>query len=357
MGNTPNVSIIMPTYNREKLLPKAINSVINQVYTNWELIIVDDGSTDNTRKLVDNYSRLDQRIRYIRNNRNKGPSGARNCGILQCKGEYIAFLDSDDEWFNYHLKDSIEVLENEDVCVCFALWIENRSGKLVQYDQQPGIKEQFEDAFRDLTPEIKNNLVFFDERFYEYAITTNLYCYHINTMVFKKDILHSVDLFNEKLRANEDNDFVYRVFHDFNICLILDYHFTYNQGQDNIYLFIDRTNISVEDILGNRNFIERLTFNWTHQNRLYRITKKFIKKSTRIKDKKECLRVINKYMGKKYFALGYINRETGKWKARYFYLMSLFYDYDEITLIYLAKILVPFYFNSIEVKPPYIELG
>lgn len=357
MKNEPLVSIIMPSYNREGLLPKAINSVINQTYTNWELIIVDDRSTDNTKLLVEQYSQKDQRVRYMMNDRRKGPSGARNCGILNCSGEYIAFLDSDDEWLGHHLTDSMEVLMNENVSVCFSLWIENRLGKLVKYDHQPEIKKQFDEAMTDLMPRIKNNVIFFDERFYEYTLIKTFYCYHINTMVFKKDVLNSVGLLNEELRANEDNDFTYRVFHDFNFCLIMDYHFIYNQGQDNLYLFIDRTTIGINDIINNLDFVERLTFNWIHQVKLYRITKKFIKKSNRLTGKRRLFRAIDGNIGKKFFAIGYINRETRKAKALHFLLMSLVYDFNRTTLMHIIKVLVPFCFNSEKAAPPTIDLG
>lgn len=86
-------SIIIPTYNRARFLPKAIESVLGQTYSNWELIIVDDGSTDNTREVVGNYN--DECIKYIYQE-NAERSAARNNGIRHANGEYICFLDSDD---------------------------------------------------------------------------------------------------------------------------------------------------------------------------------------------------------------------------------------------------------------------
>jgi glycosyltransferase involved in cell wall biosynthesis len=105
----PFFSIIIPTYNREHLLSKAIESVIAQTYSHWELIIVDDGSTDNTKELIQNLSNNDSRIRYIYQE-NAERSAARNNGILKAKGKYICFLDSDDYYLPNHLcnlKDSI----------------------------------------------------------------------------------------------------------------------------------------------------------------------------------------------------------------------------------------------------------
>jgi glycosyltransferase involved in cell wall biosynthesis len=116
MKTPPMVSVIIPSYNREKLLGRAIDSVIGQIYQNWELIIVDDGSTDKTEELVSGYTGKDSRIRYIKNIHPKGIGGARNYGVETAQGEYIAFLDSDDEWKEYHLRDTIEeFLKNPEV--------------------------------------------------------------------------------------------------------------------------------------------------------------------------------------------------------------------------------------------------
>ena len=90
------VSIIIPTYNRARLLGRAIQSILNQTYSNFELIVVDDYSKDNTEHIVKSFR--DERIRYIRHEKNKGAVAARNTGIKAARGEYIAFQDSDDEW-------------------------------------------------------------------------------------------------------------------------------------------------------------------------------------------------------------------------------------------------------------------
>ncbi len=99
-------SIIIPTYNRAHILPRTIASVLAQTYSNWECIIVDDGSTDNTKELIASYT--DPRVTYIYQT-NAERSAARNNGISHAVGEYICFLDSDDEYLPEHL----EVLERE----------------------------------------------------------------------------------------------------------------------------------------------------------------------------------------------------------------------------------------------------
>jgi glycosyltransferase involved in cell wall biosynthesis len=101
----PTVSVIIPTYNRAHLIGRAIQSVLNQTYRDFELIIVDDGSTDNTEEVVGSFK--DSRIKYIHHKENKGGTAARNTGINDANGEYIAFLDSDDEWLPEKLEKQI----------------------------------------------------------------------------------------------------------------------------------------------------------------------------------------------------------------------------------------------------------
>jgi len=93
----PKVSVIIPTRNRANLLSRAIKSVLNQTFRNFELIIVDDESTDNTKKVVKNFQKKDSRIKYIFLKNHKGVARARNTGIKNSKGEYIAFLDDDEK--------------------------------------------------------------------------------------------------------------------------------------------------------------------------------------------------------------------------------------------------------------------
>jgi glycosyltransferase involved in cell wall biosynthesis len=106
----PLVSVIIPAYNRANILPRAINSVLNQTYQDFEIIIVDDNSTDDTEDIVKKIS--DGRIQYIKNQKNVGAAVARNVGIESSKGKYIAFLDSDDEWLPEKLSKQIRLFEN-----------------------------------------------------------------------------------------------------------------------------------------------------------------------------------------------------------------------------------------------------
>jgi glycosyltransferase involved in cell wall biosynthesis len=99
------VSVIMPTYNRAYIVGRAIKSVLNQTYANFELIIIDDGSTDNTADVVKSFN--DSRIVYVKHARNLRIASARNTGIDVSRGDYIAFLDSDDEWLPDKLREQL----------------------------------------------------------------------------------------------------------------------------------------------------------------------------------------------------------------------------------------------------------
>src|SRR6267143_1280624 len=95
----PLISVIIPTYNRERFVIKAIDSILNQTVKDYEIIVIDDGSTDGTRTALEAYSK---KIRYIYQE-NAGVSSARNAGIKKAQGEWMAFLDSDDEWTKDYL--------------------------------------------------------------------------------------------------------------------------------------------------------------------------------------------------------------------------------------------------------------
>lgn len=104
------VSIIMPTYNCGEFIEKTINSIINQTYTNWELIIVDDCSNDNTKEVLKKYE-ADKRINYIKLTKNSGAAVARTKAIKRANGNYIAFLDSDDLWYPDKLTKQLKFMK------------------------------------------------------------------------------------------------------------------------------------------------------------------------------------------------------------------------------------------------------
>lgn len=128
------VSVIMPCYNSEKFIVNSIESVLAQTMANWELIIVNDCSTDGTQAIIDNYARVDKRIKGIRLPINSKASGARNAGIDQATYDYIAFIDSDDMWVEEKLQTQLTIMEKEKLTFTFTSYFiidshENVNGK------------------------------------------------------------------------------------------------------------------------------------------------------------------------------------------------------------------------------------
>src|SRR3990172_9874024 len=109
--NRPTVSVVIPTYNRVALLPRALDSVVAQTFTDWEIVLVDDGSTDATSQLAADYARrLDDRFLYLEQ-QNNGCGKARNRGIDASRGRFVAFLDSDDEFAPTKLQRQLALFE------------------------------------------------------------------------------------------------------------------------------------------------------------------------------------------------------------------------------------------------------
>ena len=116
-GINEKISIIIPTYNRANLITQSVQSVLNQTYKNIEIIVIDDGSTDNTQKIINKIN--DKRIRYIKFNKNNGASYARNIGIKIAQGKYISFQDSDDLLNNKKLEKQVKNLKKNKSCLDF----------------------------------------------------------------------------------------------------------------------------------------------------------------------------------------------------------------------------------------------
>lgn len=117
--NMPRVSIVTPVYNAEKLIDKTIESVLNQTYKDFEMILVDDCSTDSSKEVIKSYSDIDKRIKYHKLDKNSGPAVARNKGIELSQGPYICFLDSDDLWLPTKLEEQLAFMEEKDIAFSF----------------------------------------------------------------------------------------------------------------------------------------------------------------------------------------------------------------------------------------------
>ncbi|MEG0180816.1 MAG: glycosyltransferase family 2 protein [Romboutsia sp.] len=130
--NNNLVSIITPMYNAEKFVEDTINSVLNQTYKSWEMIIVDDCSSDNSAEIVKSYVQRDKRIKYIKTDLNKGVSNARNIAIKKARGRYIAFLDSDDIWYENKLEKQVSFIKANNYTIVYSAYelIDENNNKL-----------------------------------------------------------------------------------------------------------------------------------------------------------------------------------------------------------------------------------
>lgn len=185
-------SVIMPAYNSEKYIEKAIESVINQSFANWELIIVNDASTDNTEKIIEKYCQKDKRIKIITLLQNKGVANARNTAIKNAIGRYIAFLDSDDYWEKEKLKLQISALyEKQADLIYTAYCMFDEKGDELKKRQ---VKEQI-----DLKELLKENSIIFSSVFCKKSDVENIF--------FKSEWYHEDYVFLLDLLKN-DKQFV-----------------------------------------------------------------------------------------------------------------------------------------------------
>jgi glycosyltransferase involved in cell wall biosynthesis len=163
------VSVIIPTYNRADQIEEAARSVLDQTYSNLELLIVDDCSTDNTEEVVKSID--DDRVKYLKHKTNKGQGPARNTAIERAKGEYIAFLDSDDRWLPSKLEKQINVLEkapeNTKIAYCGRYNRLNSSNILKEADIDYKGEEIYEELLKGWMDALTSQLVFHNSCFEE----------------------------------------------------------------------------------------------------------------------------------------------------------------------------------------------
>jgi glycosyltransferase involved in cell wall biosynthesis len=196
LDKKPCVSVIIPTFNRGWILKEAVDSVLGQTYTDFELIIVDDGSTDNTAQVLGTYQGP---ITVIRQE-NAGVSAARNRGIRKASGRLISFLDSDDFWLSGKLKRQVEFFESTPgamICQTEETWI--RNGKRVN----PKKRHQ------------KESGIFFER-------SLSLCLVSPSAVMIRRDLFDAVGLFDESLPACEDYDLWLRIGDRYPVYLIDD---------------------------------------------------------------------------------------------------------------------------------------
>lgn len=145
----PLVSIVTPAYNVEKYIEKTINSVLNQTYKNWEMIIVEDCSKDNTFKLIQNLSKIDGRIKVYQNDNNRGVSFTRNKAINIAQGKYIAFLDADDLWDKKKLEKQINFMEKEKILLSYTGYRKINSNGSIRGDIKVPLKLDYDELLKN----------------------------------------------------------------------------------------------------------------------------------------------------------------------------------------------------------------
>ena len=198
MANNKIVSVIIPTYNRGKYLPRAIVSVLSQSYNNFELIVVDDASTDNTAEIVNSID--DPRLKYICHDQNKGGAAARNTGIKAAKGDYIAFQDSDDEWMPEKLAKQMDVFIDcaADVGAVYCSYL---------------MKSENRSSFIPAAHIVRRNGNILLEILAESFIGTP-------TLVVRRDIFDKIGLFDENLSRFQDWDMAIRIAQEYHFQFI-----------------------------------------------------------------------------------------------------------------------------------------
>lgn len=186
----PLISIIMPTYNRENIILNSINSVLNQTYPNFELIIIDDGSTDGTKSLLKSIE--EKRVKILHNNENKGCSYSRNIGLKYAKGDIIMYLDSDNEWDSEYIKTMVGAfMELPDADALYS----------AQYLYKNFDSKPYALRFASYNKTLLHNHNFID---------LNCFCH-------KRKILNKIEGFNESMWRLVDWEFILRISNIFKI--------------------------------------------------------------------------------------------------------------------------------------------
>jgi glycosyltransferase involved in cell wall biosynthesis len=186
--DNPFFTVVIPTHNRSNLLKRAIESVQDQTFESFEIIVIDDHSIDDTSSVVKSFS--DLRIRYMINSRTKGACGARNVGIFSAKGKWVAFLDDDDIWLPEKLKCQYELTRNADqsvglVCTDYAIFKEKR--------QRPiNIKNRPSGWVRD-----------------KLLYGNSIGC--LSSVCIRTEVLKAIEGFDERFPSSQDQDLYLRV--------------------------------------------------------------------------------------------------------------------------------------------------
>jgi len=203
----PRVSVIIPTYNLANYISETIDSVLAQDYKDYEIIVVDDGSTDNIKETLMKY---DGKIKYIYQ-KNQGCAVARNKGIIEAKGEYIALLDADDIWLPDKLRLQVDLIdENRNVAMVFTDFESFSSNEIIRYSCSRSRRSWEKDSFKYKVSQLKfNDGTILKGNLYEELIFSCLP--HISTVLITKKSLLEIGCFDENVDSISDYDLWIRI--------------------------------------------------------------------------------------------------------------------------------------------------
>ncbi|MFH1413971.1 MAG: glycosyltransferase family 2 protein [Candidatus Omnitrophota bacterium] len=198
--NNKLVSVVIPTFNCARYIAGAVNSVLNQTYKDFEIIIIDDGSTDNTKQILSKYlKQYNGKIRYFYQE-NRGGTAARNKGIKEARGDYLAFFDADDLWEREKLSKSIAFMQEHNFdWVCTALKKVTMEGKVLDERLIKPDAYGYNAKTHELY-DIKKGLFYFEKGL----------PVHTNTQVMKRECFEKVGLLDENLLICENSDLCIR---------------------------------------------------------------------------------------------------------------------------------------------------
>ena len=217
-----NISVIIPTYNRAEYLVKAVDSVLSQTYQDVEIIIIDDGSTDNTKEVLKKYTGKPQAIKYTYQN-NAGAAAARNAGLKMAAGEYIAFLDSDDLWLPEKLEKQIKMMEdNPYFDMIFCDMRQECDGKIIYNSFLREVSKFNYKREINLEDLLARNFIF------------------TPTILIKKKCFADGLMFNQKLQINEDYNMWLRIAQKFRIGFLDDILVVRGVHETNISRYLDK---------------------------------------------------------------------------------------------------------------------
>jgi glycosyltransferase involved in cell wall biosynthesis len=199
-----SITVVIPAFNAAAWLPDALNSVLSQTYTQWEAVVVNDGSTDGTAEVVKNFAGRDGRIRLLSHPANQGPAAARNLGMLASRAEYIAFLDADDIWLPTKLEKQLLLLESRpDDDACYAQFeLVNDWCHVIQEWQ--ALSRTFWHNPVDAMALALGNYV----------------AGSASSVLIRRSLIKKVGMFNETMRGSEDLDYWYRTALHTRFCLV-----------------------------------------------------------------------------------------------------------------------------------------